>query len=121
MPRIPTALKPNQEITMSNAVSHPPAINRPRRFSDPVSPLNCDIHDSARLLANAVELVDQLELEIISIEADNSRNQRILVVYSRACDALEGAETLRRAGWSHWVSNRFGVEIRWCFPTTEAA
>lgn len=108
---------------MRNAVIHTntPAVFRTRRFSDPVSPLNETIHDTARALAQAVEMVDGLGLQIISVEAERSRNKRIHVAYSASCDALDGVETSRNAEWSHWTANRFGVEIRWCIPTQEAA
>lgn len=108
---------------MNNAVRHTntPGVFRSRRFSDPVSPLNESIHDAARTLARAIEMVDGLGLQIISVEAERSRNRRIHVTYSAACDALDGVETRRNAEWSHWTANRFGVEIRWCIPSREAA
>lgn len=108
---------------MIDAVKHinTPNVFRQRRFSDPVSPLNESIHDAARALAQAVEMVDGLGLQIISIEAERSRNKRIHVTYSADCDALDGVETRCNADWSHWTANRFGVEIIWCIPTREAA
>lgn len=108
---------------MINAVKHTntPAVFRQRRFSDPVSPLNESIHDTARTLAQAVEMVDGLGLQIISVEAERSRNKRFHVTYSAACDALNGVETKRNAEWTHWTANRFGVEIIWCVATREAA
>jgi hypothetical protein len=92
-----------------------------RRFSDPVSDLNAQVWDKSRLLARAVEMVDGLGIQILSAEADNSRNSRILVVYSRECAALEGIEIKRSAEYSHWMANRFGVEIHWVIGTREAA
>lgn len=108
---------------MRNAVIHTntPAVFRPRRFSDPVSSLNENIHDAARALAQAVAMVDGLGLQIICVEAERNRNKRILVTYGPECAALEGVETKRNAEWSHWCANRFGVEIIWCIPTQEAA
>jgi hypothetical protein len=97
-----------------------PAVFKPRRFSDPVSPLNDGIHDETRLLLAAVELVDGLGLKIIAVDADRGRNKRILVSYSRECDALEGVEVARQAGASHWAANRFGTEIRWVIPMEAA-
>lgn len=95
-------------------------IFRPRRFSDPVSPLNEDIHDETRLLLSAIALVDKLGLKIISIDADRSRNKRILVGYSHECDALDGVEVARHNGASHWAATRHGVEIRWVIPMEAA-
>lgn len=108
---------------MRNAVIHTntPAVFRPRRFSDPVSPLNETIHDTARALAQAVAMVDGLGLQIINVEAERNRNKRIHIVYSRECAALDAVETSRNAEWSHWTANRFGVEIRWCIPAQEVA
>ena len=91
-----------------------PAVFHPRRFSDPVSDLNAHVYDSARLLAQAVEMVDKLGLKIVSVEAGHIRNSRILVAHSRECDALDGVEITRTPGYSHWCATRFGVEIRWC-------
>lgn len=85
-----------------------------RRFTDPVSALNDTVFDGARMLVKAVEMVDRLGLEIIAIDADRSRNKRVQVRYSRACDELEGAETSRQNGVIHWTANRYGVEIVWC-------
>ncbi len=97
-----------------------PAVFNPRRFTDPCSPLNDDLHDQTRLLASAVEMIDRLGLEILSVEADRSRNKRVLVTYSRACDALGGVEVARQGGYSHWSAHRFGVEIRWAIPMEAA-
>lgn len=94
---------------------------RPRRFSDPVSPLNDALHDTARALINAIELLDHLGIRILAVEADRSRNRRIQVDYSRECDRLGGVEVARAAEWSHWCAQRHGVEIRWCIPAVEAA
>lgn len=99
----------------------PAVFRNRRRFSDPVSPLNCDLHDAARMLAAAVEMVDGLGLEILSVDADRQRNRRILVNYSPLCAALEGVEYKRGPEWSHWTASRFGVEIRWCVPVAEVA
>lgn len=97
-----------------------PAVFRPRRFSDPVSDLNADIHDRARLLASAVEMVDDLGLQIVSVEADHTRNSRVIVIHhTERCAALGGVEVARSAGYSHWCANRFGVEIRWCILIQE--
>lgn|SRR5512139_423667 len=107
---------------MRNAVLHDsPAVFRRRRFSDPVSQLNDDIHGITRSLALAVEMVDRLGIRIIAVEADRARNRRIQVVYSPECNALEEAvEVARNAVWSHWCANRFGVEIRWCIHVEAA-
>ena len=91
-----------------------------RRLGDSVSPLNDELHDTTRLLAEAVRMIDQLGLKIISVDADRSRNKRVLVSYSRECDALEGVEYKRQGGYSHWCANRFGVEIQWCIPAEAA-
>lgn len=97
-----------------------PNVFRPRRFSDPVSDLNATVHDKARLLASAIEMVDRMEIEIIAVEADRTRNSVIQVAYSRACDQLHGVEVMRNGVWSHWCANRNGIEIRWCIPVEAA-
>lgn len=98
-----------------------PPVFHPRRFSDPVSPLNDSLIDQTRMLAAAVKLIDERGLRILSVDADRSRNKRVLVEYSRKeCDALEGVEVARQGGFSHWSANRFGVEIRWCIPVEAA-
>lgn len=102
-------------------VTDDPAVFKPRRFSDPVSPLNADVHDTARLLASAVEMLDGLGIQILAVEADRLRNKRIQVVYGPECERLGGVETARGNGFSHWTANRFGVEIVWCVQTGEAA
>lgn len=94
----------------------PPAVFTSRRFSDPVSDLNAHVYDKARLLEQAVKMVDGLGIQIISAEAGLHYNNSILVAYCRACDALEGVEVKRHAGNSHWCANRFGTEIRWVLP-----
>lgn len=96
-----------------------PAVFTRRRFSDPVSDLNAAVHDKARLLAQAVEMVDGLGLKIVSVEADRTRNSRITVMHAPECDALDGLQVARQDGYSHWCSNRFGVEIRWCIQIEE--
>ena len=53
----------------SRALENIPSAFPPRRFSDPVSPLNDGIHDETRMLLSAVELVDKLGLKIISVDA----------------------------------------------------
>lgn len=93
----------------------------PRRFTDPVSPLNDEIYDATHTLTLAVEMLDRLGLHILSVEAERSRNKRIHVSYGAECAALGGAETSRDVEWSHWTANTCGVEIRWCIPTQEAA
>lgn len=107
---------------MRNAVLHTdtPAVFRPRRFSDPVSQLNQDVHDTTRRLTQAIEMVDGLGIRIIAVEADRIRNRRIQVAHSRECNALDAVEISRDAVWSHWCANRFGVEIRWCVPVEAA-
>lgn len=107
---------------MRNAVLHhnAPAVFRPRRFSDPVSPLNDELHETTQRLAHAVEMVDRLGIRIMAVEADRTRNRRIQVSYSPECNALEAVEVARDATWSHWCANRFGVEIRWCIPVEAA-
>lgn len=97
-----------------------PAVFHRRRFSDPVSDLNADLHDKTRLLAQTVEMVDRLGLEIIAVDACRVRNSIIQVAPSPACEALEGVEVARSNGFSHWCANRFGVEIRWCVPMRAA-
>ncbi len=97
-----------------------PAVFHPRRFSDPVSDLNAEVHDRARLLAQAVEMVDRLGLRILAVEADRTRNSRVMVMYAPECDALEGVEVARQGGFNHWCATRFGVEIRWCIPMEAA-
>ena len=97
-----------------------PGVFKPRRFSDPVSDLNAHVHDKARLLAAAVEMVDRMGIEIITVEADRNRNSMIHVAYSHACDQLGGVEVLRTRGYSHWCASRHGVEIRWCIPVEAA-
>ena len=91
-----------------------PAVFKPRRFTDPVSDLNAHVYDRSRLLAQVVEMVDGLGLQILAVEADRTRNSRVMVMYARECDALEGVEVVRQGGFSHWCATRFGVEIRWC-------
>lgn len=86
---------------------------RAHRFGDPLNPANCDIHDAARGLVAAVETLDRLGISIVSIEADRLRNQRVVVEYSKACDALGGVETVSGPYWSQWTANRYGIEIRW--------
>lgn len=107
---------------MRNAVLHqaPPNVFRMRRFTDPVSPLNDDLHDTARSLIHAIELLDHLGIEIMSVEADRTRNRRIQVVPGREVSRLDGVEITRTAQWSHWCANRHGVEIRWCVPVEAA-
>lgn len=106
---------------MRNAVLHSvPDVFRPRRFSDPVSPLNDDVHDTARRLTHAIEMLDYLGIRIMAVEADRARNRRIQVAYSRECDRLDGVEVMRTALWSHWCAHRHGVEIRWCIPVEAA-
>lgn len=86
---------------------------RPRRLGDPMNPVNEDIHDAARGLVVAVGLVDQMGIEVIRIEADRRRNQRVFVAYSPACDRLGGVMTSSSPDYSLWTANRFGIEIRW--------
>ncbi len=106
---------------MRNAVLHSnPAVFRPRRFTDPVSQLNDEIHDTTKRLAQAVEMVDRLGIRIIAVEADRARNRRIQVAYSPECQALDAVEVARDATWSHWCASRFGVEIRWVVPVEAA-
>lgn len=107
---------------MRNAVLHTdsPVVFRPRRFTDPVSQANDDIHETTRRLVQAVEMVDALGIRIMAVEADRARNRRIQVSYSRECEALEAVEVARDATWSHWCANRFGVEIRWFIPVEAA-
>lgn len=94
---------------------------KPRRFGDPVSDSNCEIHDAARLLLAAVETLDRLGIEVVSVEADCRRNQRVLVEYCRACDALDGVAMMRGPVWTIWSANRYGIEIRWMRETKEVA
>ena len=106
---------------MRNSLFQDPAVFlKRRRFSDPVSQLNDEIHDQARLLAAAVEAVDRLGIEIIAVEADRTRNKRIQVSYSAECDTLGAVETARTPQCSHWTASRFGVEIVWCIPREAA-
>lgn len=92
----------------------------PRRFSDPVSSLNGDVHETTRRLVQTIEMLDRLHIEIVNVEADRQRNRRINVAYSRECAVLEAVEVARDAQQSHWCANRFGVEIRWCIPVEAA-
>ena len=97
-----------------------PAAFTPRRFSDPVSDLNATLYDKARLLAATVETIDRLGLQIVSVEADRTRNSRVIVMHHpERCAPLGGVEVARDAGYSHWCVNRFGVEIRWCILIQE--
>lgn len=96
------------------------AVFRPRRFSDPVSEINAQVYDRSRLLAKATEMVDRLGLTILSVEADRTRNSRILVQHTPECAMLDGVEVARSSGYSHWAANRFGVEIHWCIPVEAA-
>lgn len=97
-----------------------------RRADDPVSPTNADMLDQSRLLQEAVRLVDHMGLAIVSAEAQASpRNQRIQVM-DQGPDAMrtlfpDAVEQRRTPGWSVWVINRYGVEIRWCRAHREAA
>lgn len=91
-----------------------------RRFSDPVSDLNAMVYDKARLLEQAVRMVDDLGIHIISAEAGINFNNSLLVSYSPACDVLEGVEVKRINGNSHWCANRFGTEIKWVIPVEAA-
>lgn len=86
---------------------------RPHRFGDPISPPNTDIHDAARLLVSAVSTLDRLGFDVVSIEADRRRNQRVVVEYCKACDALDGIAFIRGPVWTQWTANRYGIEIRW--------
>jgi hypothetical protein len=97
-----------------------PAVFRPRRFSDPVSELNAHVYDKSRLLAQVVEMVDKLGLQILAVEADRTRNSRIMVMNAPECETLEGVEVARQGGFSHWAATRFGVEIRWCIQMEAA-
>lgn len=97
------------------------AILARHRFGDPVSIPNSDIHDTVRMLVTTVEMLDRMGIEVVSVVADRSRNQRVLVNYSRECDALEGVECQRGPDWSYWTTNRFGIEIRWMRPAREVA
>lgn len=101
-------------VRKDDLVNDIPPVYRQHRFSDPVGPLNEEIHDATRMLLQAIALVDELGLQILSVDADRSRNKRILVRYCRQCDALEGVEVMRQGGVSHWAATRYGVEIRWC-------
>ena len=94
---------------------------RPHRFDDPISAPNIDIYDTARGLVQAVALIDRLGIEVVTIQADRRRNQRVMVSYNRACDALEGVECQRTADWSIWTASRYGIEIRWLRPACEVA
>lgn len=94
---------------------------RPHRFDDPISPPNVDIFDTARGLVQAVALLDRLGIEVVTVQADRRRNQRVMVEYCRACDKLEGVECQRSAEWSTWTANRYGIEIRWMRPAIEVA
>lgn len=91
---------------------------KPRRFGDPVSDSNCEIHDAARLLLAAVETLDRLGIEVVSVEADCRRNQRVLVEYCRACDALDGVACMTNPDFTMWTANLHGIEIRWMRPSS---
>lgn len=86
---------------------------RPHRFGDPMNPGNNDIHDAARGLVAAVAVLDRLGIAVVSVEADRLRNQRVVVEYSKACDALDGVEIVSGPYWSQMTAHRYGIEIRW--------
>ena len=97
-----------------------------RRVGDEVSPINADMLDQSRLLQEAVRMVDHMGLSIVSAEAQASpRNQRIQVMDQGPEGMLklfpDAVEQRRTPGWSVWVTNRYGVEIRWCRAHKEAA
>lgn len=85
----------------------------PHRFGDPVNPVNCDMLDAARGLVLAVQMIDRLGIEIVSIATDRRRNQRVVVEYCAACDALGGVPFIRGPVWTQWTASRYGIEIRW--------
>lgn len=84
-----------------------------RRFGDSISPVNADIHDSTRLLVEAVDTLDRLGLSVITVQADRRRNKRVMVEYSPACDALDGVACMSNPAFTTWSANRYGIEIRW--------
>ena len=87
-----------------------------RRFSDSLSPLNEGIHDKARLVTQAIAMLDHLGIEIIEAKCGNdnvARNPSIRIMPCRACAQLGGAVTRREAGTEKWVASRFGCEITW--------
>lgn len=89
------------------------AMCRPRRFGDPVSDANSEVYDAARGLVLAVQMIDRLGIEIVSIATDRRRNQRVVVEYCAACDALGGVPFIRGPVWTQWTASRYGIEIRW--------
>jgi hypothetical protein len=94
---------------------------RAHRFSDPISEMNGDIRDAARGLVTAVAMLDQMGIAVVSIEADRRRNQRVMVEYSRDCDALNGVPFILGPVWTTWTASRYGIEIRWMLPTESEA
>ena len=86
---------------------------KPRRSGDGLSPANAEIHDSPRLLVEAVDTLDRLGLSVITVQADRRRNKRVMVEYSPACDALDGVACMSNPAFTTWSANRYGIEIRW--------
>lgn len=103
----------NQPVPLTPAT---PAVFRPRRFSDPVSPLNEAVYDRARMVQSAIAMLDHLAVEIIMVSVDGLRNPIILVKPTRACQTLDAALVRRDADGEKWVANRFGCEIHWYVP-----
>jgi hypothetical protein len=89
------------------------ALCRPRRLGDAVSEINADVHDAARLLVAAVDVLDRLGIPVVTVQADRRRNQRVIVEHCQACDQLGGVEVMRCPDFTLWTANRFGIEIRW--------
>lgn len=87
-----------------------------RRFGDPVSGVNLDIHDSIGLLQAAIRLLDHHEMVILWAEAVAApRNNRVQIVWSPAVDKLfpEAVPVNRGLDYTVFVTSRFGVEVRW--------
>lgn len=94
------------------------ALCKPRRFGDAVSDANADVHDAARLLVEAVDTLDRLGLAVITVQADRHRNKRVMVMYSPACDALDGVACMTNPDFTMWTANLHGIEIRWMRPSS---
>lgn len=85
-----------------------------RRLGDAISPRNERIYDAARALTVALRLVDQLNLDIIAIDADQRGRQRIQID-SDPRGLLKGnlVHIQSANGNRHYRAERYGVEIVW--------
>lgn len=98
-----------------------PAVFKTRRLSDSVGPLNEQVHDQARLMTQAIAMLDAQGIEVISASVAkptvSERNPSILVIPTRACAHLQAACVQRNSVQEKWVAQRFGCEITWYLPT----